>query len=243
MHRRELVALLAALGGSRARILAASQADPTAGWRVNGDRVNTWLTELSAFGRHPEGGVSRLGFTDADLEGRAHVRALMEAAGLDVAVDPAGNLIGRLDGSTPGALPLLFGSHIDSVPRGGNYDGTVGSLAAIEVIRTLRERGYRNRHPLWVTVWCDEESGLTGSRGFIGQLSAQELARPYREGRTLAECIARIGGHRSAWAATDTPPGASPGIWSSTSSRVGTWSGMAPRSAWSRESSESGAGT
>ncbi len=194
MHRRELVALLAAVGGSRARMLAASQADPTAGWRVNGDRVNTWLTELSAFGRNPEGGVSRVGFTDADLEGRAHVRALMEAAGLDVAVDPAGNLIGRLAGSTPGALPLLFGSHIDSVPRGGNYDGTVGSLAAIEVIRTLRERGYRNRHPLWVTVWCDEESGLTGSRGFIGQLSAQELARPYREGRTLAECIARIGG-------------------------------------------------
>lgn len=194
MHRRELVALLAAVGGSRARMLAASQADPTAGWRVNGDRVNTWLTELSVFGRNPEGGVSRVGFTDADLEGRAHVRALMEAAGLDVAVDPAGNLIGRLAGSTPGALPLLFGSHIDSVPRGGNYDGTVGSLAAIEVIRTLRERGYRNRHPLWVTVWCDEESGLTGSRGFIGQLSAQELARPYREGRTLAECIARIGG-------------------------------------------------
>lgn len=194
MHRRELVALLAAVGGSRARMLAASQADPTAGWRVNGDRVNTWLTELSAFGRNPEGGVSRVGFTDADLEGRAHVRALMEAAGLDVAVDPAGNLIGRLDGAVPGALPLLFGSHIDSVPRGGNYDGTVGSLGAIEVVRTLRERGYRNRHPLWVTVWCDEESGLTGSRGFIGQLSAQELARPYRDGRTLAECIARIGG-------------------------------------------------
>jgi N-carbamoyl-L-amino-acid hydrolase len=80
------------------------------------------------------------------------------------------------------------------VPEGGNYDGDVGSCSAVEVGHTLAERQYRNRHPLHVVIWCDEESGLTGSRGFIGDLPAEELGRPARDGVALTEKIRRIGG-------------------------------------------------
>jgi len=171
------------------------QAPAWRSWRVNGQRLNQHLTDLSRFGRNPEGGVSRVSFSPADLEGRAYVMELMRGAGLAVRVDPAGNILGRRDGTLAGAKPLLFGSHIDSVPEGGNYDGDLGSLSAVEVAQTLGANGYRNRHPLDVVVWADEESGLTGSRGFIGDLSDEELRAPGRDGVPLDEKIQRIGGN------------------------------------------------
>jgi N-carbamoyl-L-amino-acid hydrolase len=176
-------------------------------WRVNGERVNRHLAELSRFGRNPQGGVSRVAYSPADIEGRAYAMDLMRAAGLSVRVDPAGNILGRREGTLPDAPPLLFGSHIDSVPEGGNYDGDVGSLAAIEVAQTLGERGYRNRHPLEVVIWADEESGLTGSRAFIGDLSDEELRAPGRDGISLAEKIRRIGGDPSRIAEAKHAPG------------------------------------
>ena len=168
-------------------------------WRADGARVNGWLTELSRFGANPGGGVSRTGFSDADVAGRAWIRPLMEAAGLEVSIDPAGNMLGRRPGTVPSLRPLLFGSHIDSVPNGGNYDGDVGTLGAIEVARLLAEKKYRNRHPLWVTLWCDEERGLTGSRGFIGRLGAAELKEPITPGGPpLGELIRKVGGDPAA---------------------------------------------
>ncbi|MEZ4586388.1 MAG: Zn-dependent hydrolase [Gemmatimonadales bacterium] len=209
MHRRDAIhALGAALLAPRLplRRRPAPPADWNA-WRVDGARVNRWLSELSRFGRNADGGVSRVGFTDADIEGRGYTMERMRAAGLEVEIDPAGNILGRREGTAPGLRPIIIGSHVDSVLHGGNYDGDVGSLGAVEVALTLAERGYRNRHPLWVAVWCDEESGLTGSRGFIGQVSAEQLAAPYREGRTLAECIARIGGDPARMSSYRTDPG------------------------------------
>ncbi|MGH7519881.1 MAG: M20 family metallo-hydrolase, partial [Gemmatimonadales bacterium] len=163
-------------------------------WRVNGSRVNKHLADLSQFGANPQGGVSRVAFSEADIAGRRFAMDLMRQAGLAVRIDPVGNLIGERAASRGGTLPILFGSHIDSVPEGGNYDGDVGSMSAIEVAHILAERGYRNRHPLHVVIWCDEESGLTGSRGYIGDLPADEVDRPGRDGVTLAEKIRRIGG-------------------------------------------------
>ena len=161
---------------------------------MNGARVNQHLAGLSRFGANPQGGVSRVAFSQADIEARTFALDLMRQAGLDAGIDPVGNLIGTRAGTQAGALPLLFGSHIDSVPEGGNYDGDVGSMGAIEVAHTLAERGYQNRHPLHVVIWCDEESGLTGSRGYIGDLPPAELARPGRDGVPLADKIRRIGG-------------------------------------------------
>ncbi len=176
-------------------------------WRVNGPRVNQHLMDLSRYGHNPQGGVSRVSFSQADIEGRAFVMELMRAAGLAVRVDPAGNILGRREGALPGGLPILFGSHIDSVPEGGNYDGDVGSLSAIEVAQTLGEKAYRNRHPLEVVVWADEESGLTGSRGFIGDLSDEELRAPERDGVPLDQKIKRIGGDPLRLAAAKHGPG------------------------------------
>ena len=105
-------------------------------FRVNGARLNDHLSKLSAFGANAEGGVSRVAFSEADLAGRAFVMKLMRDAGLDPRIDYAGNLIGRRAGNTSGVKPLMLGSHIDSVPMGGNYDGPVGVMAAIEVAHT-----------------------------------------------------------------------------------------------------------
>jgi beta-ureidopropionase / N-carbamoyl-L-amino-acid hydrolase len=176
-------------------------------WRVNGDRVNRHLVELSQFGKNPEGGVSRVGFSDADVQGRKYTMDLMRAAGLDTRIDAAGNILGTRGGSMTGAKPLLFGSHLDSVPHGGNYDGDVGSLSAIEVAQTLGEQHYANRHPLVVTIWCDEESGLTGSRGFLGDITAQDLAEPGRDGVSLADKIRKIGGDPDHIASAKHDPG------------------------------------
>src|SRR5207249_610678 len=114
---------------------------------VQQQRLWDTLEKLAEFGRNPEGGVSRVGFTEADLAGRAYVVGLMKSAGLEVRIDPAGNIFGHRAGSEK-LPPILMGSHIDSVPHGGNYDGDVGSLGAIEVIRALNDKAEKTRHPL-----------------------------------------------------------------------------------------------
>ncbi|NIP80399.1 MAG: Zn-dependent hydrolase, partial [Gemmatimonadetes bacterium] len=104
-----------------------------------GDRLNRRLATFGAIGRGPEGSM-RVAFSDADREARAYVRQLMGTAGLDVRTDAAGNLLGRrpgVDGTRP---PLWMGSHVDSVPQGGDYDGPLGVLAAIEAVQTLADR-------------------------------------------------------------------------------------------------------
>src|SRR5262249_16252318 len=93
--------------------------------RVNGQRVNAHLAALAEFGKNPQGGVSRIAYSDADLKGREYAMKSMREARLDVTIDSAGNIVGRRKGSDPALKPLVIGSHIDSVPEGGNYDGQV----------------------------------------------------------------------------------------------------------------------
>jgi N-carbamoyl-L-amino-acid hydrolase len=174
---------------------------------VDAARLERRLQDLSRFGANPQGGVSRVAFSPADVEGRAFTMEMMRAAKLEVRVDAVGNIFGRRPGLDAEAAPILFGSHIDSVPEGGNYDGDVGSMSAIEVAQVLGENGYRNRHPLEVAIWCDEESGLTGSRGFVGDLATEDLARPSRNGTLLAENIRRLGGDPARLAEARHAPG------------------------------------
>jgi len=117
--------------------------------RANPDRMEQRIKALSAFGANPEGGVSRVAFGEADLAGRAYIRDLMGEAGLSVRMDTAGNIIGRREGSEPDLPIIMFGSHIDSVPGGGNYDGDVGVIAAIEVIQLLQDN--RSAMRPWVS--------------------------------------------------------------------------------------------
>ncbi len=132
--------------------------------RANPDRMEQRIKALGEFGANPEGGVSRVAFSDADLAGRAYLMDLMREAGLKVRVDTAGNIIGRREGREQDLPVIMFGSHIDSVPGGGNYDGDVGVIGAIEAVQLLNEEGLTTRHPLEVVIFSDEEGGLTGSR-------------------------------------------------------------------------------
>jgi N-carbamoyl-L-amino-acid hydrolase len=164
------------------------------GLEINGKRIVDHILALAEFGKNPQGGVSRVAYSGADKQGREYVLGLMRAAKLDVTIDAAGNLIGRRAGSTTGLTPLLIGSHVDSVPEGGNYDGVVGSMGAIEVAQTLAENNVTTRHPLEVVIFQNEEGGLIGSRAMDGELTEKELDLVSRSGKTIRDGIKFIGG-------------------------------------------------
>jgi beta-ureidopropionase / N-carbamoyl-L-amino-acid hydrolase len=167
---------------------------PQRQFRVNGQRIINNLNGLSAFGKNPQGGVSRVAYSEADLKGREFVSGLMREAKLDVTIDAAANIIGRRAGSERNLPPLLFGSHVDTVPEGGNYDGVVGSLGAIEVAQTLAENNVVTRHPLEVVIFQNEEGGLIGSRAMDGELTERELDLVSRSGKTIRDGIKFLGG-------------------------------------------------
>ncbi len=162
--------------------------------RADPDRMEQRIKELSVFGANADGGVDRVAFSEADLAGRAYIRDLMREAGLAVRMDTAGNIIGRREGSVPDLPIIMFGSHIDSVPGGGNYDGDVGVIGAIEVIQLLQENGIRTRHPLEVVSFTDEEGGITGSRAMIGEVDYRTLSVVSHSGMTIGEGIRAVGG-------------------------------------------------
>ncbi len=162
--------------------------------KVNPDRLAQNLQALAEYGRDELGRPNRVAFSDGDLEGRAFVMGLMKEAGLETSVDAAGNIVGRRGGKNPQLPPLGLGSHIDMVPLGGNYDGCVGSMAAIEVIQTLREKGIRTNHPLEVIIFANEEGGVMGSRALAGALKPEALAVVNSTGYSMGEGIMRLGG-------------------------------------------------
>ncbi len=192
-----LLALAMLWVASFAAPLSRAQATGTAKFHIDSQRLQGTLEKLSEFGRNPEGGVTRLGFSETDLAAREYLSGLMKQAGLEVRVDPAGNLFGRRAGSEN--LPiLLFGSHIDSVLHGGNFDGDLGSMGAIEVMRALNDGSVKTRHPLEVVIWANEEGnhfglGTLGSGVAAGQLGPEILERKDDQGLTLADWLRRYG--------------------------------------------------
>ncbi|MEW6127569.1 MAG: M20 family metallo-hydrolase [Acidobacteriota bacterium] len=163
--------------------------------RVNGSRLNLHLKELSEFGKNPQGGVSRVAYSQADLQGREYTMRLMREAKLAVSIDAAGNIIGRREGENRARVaPLMIGSHIDSVPEGGNYDGQVGSMSAIEVAATLAENNVSLRHPLEVIIFSNEEGGTYGSHAISEGLTEKQLGLTSTGGKTIREGIKLIGG-------------------------------------------------
>jgi N-carbamoyl-L-amino-acid hydrolase len=182
---------------------AASPQPPTA----DSVRLQQHLTELARFGANPEGGVSRVAFSDADVAGRTYVRKLMESAGLTVRIDAAGNLIGRREGADRNLPTIVVGSHTDSVPHGGNYDGDVGVMGAIEVAQQLSERHLQLRHSLEVVDFTDEEGGLVGSRAMAAELSAGTLDLVNASGRSVRDGVRALGGDPDALASARRAPG------------------------------------
>lgn len=182
--------------------------------RVNADRLRRRLEDLSVFGRPAGGtfadGVSRTGFSDADVEAHAWLQREMRSIGLEPKIDAAGNVSALRPGTVPGLKPILFGSHIDSVRGGGNFDGDVGSMSSLEVMATLVEKGVRTRHPLEYVVWAAEESnygsGLHGSRMAAGLIEEGEFDR-VQNGVAKRDAMKRLGGDASRIAEARRAPG------------------------------------
>jgi N-carbamoyl-L-amino-acid hydrolase len=181
--------------------------------RVNGQRIGDHLKELSKFGANPEGGVSRVAYSDADLQGRSYATTLMKEAGLQVHIDAAGNIVGTRAGADASLRPLLIGSHIDSVPMGGNYDGDVGALSAIEVAQTLQEKRNTLRHPLEVIIFQNEEGGTIGSHALGEGLNDRLLNLRAQSGKTIREGTLFIGGDPNRVAAVMRQPGSIAGYF------------------------------
>ena len=197
INRRELLSGLAALGAGATLPDLSFGADVPPDLRINADRLRRSLEALSDFGRPTGGtfadGVSRVAYSDADVGGRKFAMDLLRDAGLNPRIDTAGNIFAQRVGSDSSLPPILFGSHIDSVPNGGNFDGDLGSMSAIEVVRTLKDRGITTRHPLEVVIWSNEEGGLMGSRAAAGELHEDELGRMFN-GIRLDDGLRKIGG-------------------------------------------------
>lgn len=196
--RRAFLASLASLGIAVPRALFAQNT-----LAVDGAELRRRIEALSLFGRPSGGsfadGVSRVAYSDADVAGREYVMGLMRAAGLTPVIDPAGNIFGRRDGADPTLKPVLFGSHIDSVPSGGNFDGDLGTLAAIGAIDVLNRAGVRTQHPLEVVVWAAEEGvafnrGLSASRIVAGDVAPSDMDQVWN-GMRRGDAIRKIGGN------------------------------------------------
>jgi beta-ureidopropionase / N-carbamoyl-L-amino-acid hydrolase len=169
------------------------------GLRVNGERLWQSLMTMAEIGATPAGGVNRQTLTDDDKRGRDLFRQWCEAAGLTVSVDRMGSMFAHREGKDSGRPPVLLGSHLDSQPTGGKFDGALGVLAALEVIRTLNDHGIQTQAPLEVVNWTNEEGcrfppAMIASGVFAGVFDLDYgLARRDHAGRTIGEELQRIG--------------------------------------------------
>jgi N-carbamoyl-L-amino-acid hydrolase len=125
--------------------------------RIKGDRLWDSLMELAQIGATPKGGVKRLALTDLDRQGRDLVTGWAKEAGLSITVDQIGNVFMRREGTNPSLPPIVTGSHIDTQPTGGKFDGNYGVLAGLEVIRTLNDHHIQTEAPIEVAFWTNEE--------------------------------------------------------------------------------------
>jgi N-carbamoyl-L-amino-acid hydrolase len=135
--------------------------------RIDGTRLWDALMAMAEIGATPKGGVRRITLTDIDRQGRDRFRAWCEAAGLTVTVDSIGNMFARREGRNPNAAPVMLGSHLDSQPSGGKFDGALGVIAGLEVMRTLNDLGHVTERPLVLVNWTDEE-GTRFGRSLMG---------------------------------------------------------------------------
>jgi N-carbamoyl-L-amino-acid hydrolase len=167
--------------------------------RINPDRLWDSLMEMAKVGPGVAGGNNRQTLTDEDAEGRRLFQSWCEAAGMTMGVDRMGTMFARREGADPDALPVYVGSHLDTQPTGGKYDGVLGVLGGLEVVRTLNDLGIRTKHPIVVTNWTNEE----GTRFAPAMLASGVFAgvhdldwaydRKDARGKRFGDELARIG--------------------------------------------------
>ncbi|MGC1308732.1 MAG: Zn-dependent hydrolase [Phormidesmis sp.] len=162
---------------------------------VNGDRLNNTLAELALIGAQPGNTVKRIAFSPEDLAARQKLIGWMEAADMEVRIDAGGNVIGRYPGLEPELPALATGSHIDTVPSGGRYDGALGVMAGLEVVRVLQENDIKLNHPFEVIAFADEERTMVGSKVMAGTASDDPARYDTMNDDPIQDCLARAGGN------------------------------------------------
>src|SRR5689334_1069868 len=159
--------------------------------RINSDRLWDSLMEMARIGGTDKGGVCRIALTDLDRQGRDLFVRWCREAGCDIRVDQVGNIFARRPGRDMSKPPIMTGSHLDTQPTGGKFDGCYGVLAGLEVVRALNDAGYETEAPVEVAVWTNEEGSrfpppMIGSGVFAGIFDLEYgLNRPDLEGKTI----------------------------------------------------------
>jgi len=167
--------------------------------RINSERLWQSLEEMALIGPGIAGGCNRQTLTDADGEGRHLFAGWCKAAGMTMGVDTMGNMFATRAGADPDALPVYMGSHLDTQPTGGRYDGVLGVLGALEVVRTMNDMGMRTKHPIVVTNWTNEEGARFApamlASGVFAGIHTEDYAKSRRDldGKVFGEELARIG--------------------------------------------------
>ena len=167
--------------------------------RVNSARLWDSLEEMALIGPGVAGGCNRQTLTDADGEGRHLFQRWCEAAGMTMGVDTMGNMFATRPGTDPAALPVYMGSHLDTQPTGGKYDGVLGVLGALEVVRSMNDLGIKTKHPVVVTNWTNEEGARFApamlASGVFAGIHTEDYAKGRRDldGKVFGEELKRIG--------------------------------------------------
>lgn len=173
--------------------------DQLSNYRIDGERLWQSLMDMAKIGPGIRGGNNRQTLTDADKEGRDLFASWCKDAGMQMGVDSMGNMFARLEGTDPDLDPVMMGSHLDTQPTGGKYDGVLGVLAGLEVVRTIRERNIKTRRPIVVVNWTNEEGTRFApamlSSGVFAGTHTQDWAydRSDAEGKRFGDELARIG--------------------------------------------------
>jgi N-carbamoyl-L-amino-acid hydrolase len=174
-------------------------AAPGENLRINGDRLWDSIMEMAKIGPGVAGGNNRQTLTDSDGEGRHLFKRWCDAAGLELGIDRMGTMFARREGTDKDALPVYVGSHLDTQPTGGKYDGVLGVLSGLEVVRSLNDLGIRTKHPIVVTNWTNEEGArfapaMMASGVFAGTHTLDyAYARKDLDGKTFGDELKRIG--------------------------------------------------
>ncbi len=172
---------------------------PSSNLKIDGARLWDTIMEMARIGPGVAGGNNRQTLTDADGEGRALFQRWCDAAGLEMGVDAMGTMFARREGTDPDALPVYVGSHLDTQPTGGKYDGVLGVLGGLEIIRTMNDLGIRTKHPIVVTNWTNEEGtrfapAMLASGVFAGRHALDwAYDRVDAQGKRFGDELARIG--------------------------------------------------
>ncbi|MDJ1179945.1 Zn-dependent hydrolase [Roseofilum sp. BLCC_M91] len=163
--------------------------------QINAQRLQNTLEELAKIGQKGDRSICRLAFSDEDLQARALVHQWMEEAGMKVRVDSAGNLRGTYPGKQPHLPILATGSHLDTVPSGGKFDGALGVVAGIEIIRVLNDHQHHLNHPLEIIVFTDEENTMIGCKAISGTASLNPEDYQTKVNLSIIDALDKIGGN------------------------------------------------